>query len=90
MGGRQFSFAQRRLQILDVWGEEQAERYVRMISDDFAELACDPERGRPCDNIREGYRRRRVEHHVIFYRVVDVGVDIVRVLHEQMDFPRHL
>lgn len=46
--------------------------------------------GRPCDAIRKGYRKRSVGRHVIFYRTVNGGVDVVRILHEQMDVDRHL
>jgi toxin ParE1/3/4 len=28
--------------------------------------------------------------HLLFYRLTDDGVDIVRILHERMDFGRHL
>ena len=77
---------------VDVWGEEQAERYLRLLNTGFEQIAEDPTRGRPCDDIREGYRRHRVGHHVIFYRPEEEAglVDVVRVLHERMDFGRHL
>ena len=53
---------------VDVWSEEQAERYIRLLNTGFKQIADDPTRGRPCDHIREGYRRHHVGHHVIFYR----------------------
>ena len=28
--------------------------------------------------------------HVLFYRNVKAGIDIVRILHSRMDFERHL
>jgi toxin ParE1/3/4 len=28
--------------------------------------------------------------HVIFYREIAAGIDIVRILHRRMDVPRHL
>lgn len=75
---------------VDTWGEEQAERYVRLINESFREIADNPSLGRPCDAIRNGYRKRGVSRHVIFYRTIDGGVDVVRILHERMDVDRHL
>lgn len=72
------------------WDEEQAERCLRMVNAAFVELACDPSSGKPCDKIREGYHRRRSGSHVIFYRVQEMRVEIVRVLHQSMDFGSHL
>jgi toxin ParE1/3/4 len=76
---------------VDTWSEEQAERYIWMLHSGFESIAREPARGRPCDEIRDGYRKHRVGHHVIFYQALETGgVDVVRVLHENMDFERHL
>jgi len=72
------------------WGEEQAERYLRMVNGAFVGLACDPSLGKPCEKIRKGYHRCRSGSHVIFYRIQDTRVEIVRVLHQSMDFGGHL
>ena len=75
---------------VETWGEDQAERYLRMINDCFKTIAEDPERGRPCDKIREGYLKIRTGRHTIFFRKERSGVDIVRVLHQSMDIDTHL
>lgn len=75
---------------LEKWGVEQAEHYLRMINESFALLATDPSLGRSCDSVRPGYFRHRVGRHAIFYRVGQTGIEVVRVLHLQMDPPRHL
>ena len=72
------------------WGIEQAERYIDTLNNAFAELAQFPQRAPACDHIRRGYRRAAIESHVIYFRVSEHGVDIIRVLHERMDAPRHL
>lgn len=72
------------------WGDDQAERYLRGIADAVALIAETPERGRPCDHVREGYRKYPVGSHVLFYRMTARGVDVVRILHQRMDFDRHL
>jgi toxin ParE1/3/4 len=74
----------------ETWGTVQAERYLRLINDSFRKIADNPGIGRPCDAIREGYRKRSVGRHVIFYRTAEGGVDVVRILHERMDMDRHL
>ena len=75
---------------IEAWGEEQAERYLRLINQSFCRLAENPSLGRSCDTIREGYRKYGVGRHVIFYRKIDASVDVVRILHERMDVDRHL
>jgi toxin ParE1/3/4 len=38
------------------WGMDQAEIYVRLLQDAIETVADDPRKGRPCDDIRAGYR----------------------------------
>ena len=61
-----------------------------MLNMGFVDLTINPTLGRSCDAICEGYRKFRVGRHVIFYRVIDRGIDVVRVLHQRMDFESHL
>ncbi len=72
------------------WGEELADRYTAILANAFAELAQAPKTVPSCDHIRRGYRRRSVERHMIYFRVTDYGIAIVRVLHDRMDALRHL
>jgi toxin ParE1/3/4 len=72
------------------WGADQAERYLRRIAEAVDLIAETPTIGRNCDHIREGYRKYPVGSHVLFYRESDDSVDVVRILHQQMDFDRHL
>lgn len=37
-----------------------------------------------------GCRRLQVEHHAVFYKVLEPEVLVVRVLHEDMDAPQRL
>lgn len=71
------------------WGREQAANYLRQIRATIAMIAERPELGRMDDALRAGYRRRSVGSHVIFYRTGDV-IEIVRVLHQNMDARAHL
>jgi toxin ParE1/3/4 len=51
----------------------------------FHLLAQEPGRGRPCDEIRQGYRKYYVGRHVIFYRQAGPDIEIIRILHERID-----
>lgn len=72
------------------WGRRQAESYVEDVRAAIERLAADPDRGRPCDDIRDRYRRYPTGRHVIFYVVDEVGIDVIRILHQRMDVGRHL
>jgi toxin ParE1/3/4 len=72
------------------WGAAQAGRYLDALNATFESLAQAPRSGPGCDHIRPGYRRQWVEQHVVYYRIVDDTVVVVRVLHERMDSQRHL
>jgi toxin ParE1/3/4 len=72
------------------WGAGQAEKYIAEIRAAIERVAADPDRGRACDEIRQGYRRYGIGSHLLFFVVTDDSVDIVRVLHQRMDPTRHL
>ena len=72
------------------WGEDGAERYVRDLWRGIERVAADPRQGRAYDEVRAGYSRYTVRSHVLFYRLVPGGIDVVRILHQSMDFKRHL
>jgi len=75
---------------LGEWGIEQAHRYTDEITAAFAQLADNPHLGPSCDYIRTGYRRSPVERHVIYFRITEYGIAVIRVLHERMDAPKRL
>jgi toxin ParE1/3/4 len=72
------------------WGVDRADRYIRQLHAACETVGEKPERGRSCDDIRLGYRKYAVGAHVLFFRVVHGNVEVVRVLHQRMDFNRHL
>jgi toxin ParE1/3/4 len=72
------------------WNTAQADKYYRGIVAELGKVAESPTLGRPCDDIRPGYRRQNVGAHVIFYRTDGEAVDVVRILHARRDFRRHL
>ena len=74
----------------DRWGIDQAESYTRAIWQRIEALAANPSMGEDCSAVRAGYRKIPSGSHVLFYRVIGDRVDIVRILHERMDFERHI
>jgi len=75
---------------LERWGADQRKRYLMQLDSRFRWLAKNPKAGIASDEIRPGYLRYREGRHVIFYRISQLGVDIIRVLHERMLPTRHL
>ncbi|HSI01933.1 MAG TPA: type II toxin-antitoxin system RelE/ParE family toxin [Reyranella sp.] len=74
---------------VDHWGAEQAGLYLELIDAAIDTISADPKLGRSCSEIRRGYRKYLVGSHVVFYRMRDREVFIVRVLHQRMDAERH-
>ena len=72
------------------WGREQRNTYLARLDASFHLLAREPQRGRACDDIRPGYRKYHVGRHLIFYREIPDGVEIIRILHDRMDIEAHL
>ena len=72
------------------WGQERTERYVRDLWRAIERLSADPRLGRPCEEVREGYSQYRAGSHFIFYRIIGGNVDVIRILHQRMDFEQHL
>ncbi len=66
---------------------EAADRYVRAIVSRFPTLASMPRMGRARPELSPGLRSHVVGHHVIFYRLFDGGLEVVRVLDGVRDLP---
>ncbi len=76
--------------VQETWGRLQRNKYLAELDKSFHRLAEEPELGRSCDEIRKGYRKISEGRHVLFYRSVKKGIEIVRVLHGSMDIANHL
>ncbi len=82
---------------LERWGESKYWEYRDLVEEAYADILDDPDCGHISVPSRPGVRGRpigkpaRRARHVIFYRVrSDAVVEVVRVLHDAMDFARHL
>ncbi len=74
----------------DRWDIEQADVYVRGLVLACGAVASGARRGRNAGDIRPGYFKLAVVSHVVYYREINGIMDVVRILHQQMDASRHL
>jgi toxin ParE1/3/4 len=78
------------LYTLSQWGHEQTGKYIDDLAAAFDLLTTNPRLGKSGDNIRPGYRKYPTLRHVIYYREVDYGIEIIRVLHDHQLAARYL
>lgn len=72
------------------WSIDQADRYYSLIEKEIEFLATNPQTGKILDHIRNGYRSSKVKSHYLFYKYTSTEIEIVRILHENMDIPNRL
>jgi toxin ParE1/3/4 len=72
------------------WGRDQADEYVRAIHEVFARLMAKPSLGRPFPDAPKDVRGFRVGSHVVFFRKTRTHFYVVRILHQSVDYVRHL
>lgn len=82
---------------LEQFGAAQLDEYEALIEEALTQIASDPSSGRLRPELHPGVRschigqRGRAARHLFFYRVgSDEVVEIVRFLHDAMDFARHV
>ena len=71
----------------EVWSEEQADKYYRMLIEVCRKLTENPVLfDRRYEEITDNLYGYKVQRHIIFYRIViDDEIEIIRILHERMD-----
>ena len=80
--------------LTDIWtyraetSEARADELIEKLVKQFMMLVSFPEAGRIRPEIKTGLRSFVVERHVIFYGVIDEGVEIVRVLYGTRDIEK--
>jgi toxin ParE1/3/4 len=72
------------------WSKEQADRYYNLIFDEINYICKNVSAGKPMEHARKGYRATKVKSHLIFYKIVNDTIEIIRILHEQMDIENRL
>ena len=71
---------------LRMWGAAQAESYVRKILQSFDRLASQPNMGRLREEIAPPVRLLHVERHLVIYRSIDVGIEVIAVTHDRRNW----
>ena len=75
----------------DNWSERQADHYYQMLIDSCQEIADNQILGKNFEGIIKSLFGLKVGRHIIFYRKVDISnVEILRILHEQMDLKNRI
>jgi toxin ParE1/3/4 len=75
-----------------MWGEEQADRYVRGLAEAIHAAVGKRHRWRRLmDEALKGVFFIRFQHHYVFFRELSDGtLGVISVLHEKMDIPARL
>lgn len=71
------------LHSLHTWGDEQARRYQAALDRAIDGLEDFPEIGPTRDDLPAGFRMRFVEQHIIYYRIEEETIRVVRILHRR-------
>lgn len=73
------------------WSKEQADRYYNLIIGEIEFIADNFPIGKSAEQVRTNYRVKKIKSYLIFYRKVeDEIIEIVRILHQRMDFKKRL
>lgn len=72
------------------WGKQQRIVYRAKLTTAMNDLRTHPHRGQGRDDLSPGLRAMSVEGHVVFYRVAEREITILRILHGNMDAEAHL
>ncbi len=75
---------------LETWSLKQADKYYNDIIEAIEFLCTEPTSGKSAEHLRKGYRFFKVNAHLIFYITTDVELDVIRILHAQMDIPNRI
>lgn len=74
---------------VETWGAVQANSYARKLQTVSSEVSTGQRIGRK-SSAQDGMFKIRCGSHVIYYRMTEDEVEIVRILHGKQDVERHL
>lgn len=75
---------------LKSWGPEQEQHYLDALWEKFEEILADPQRWRRRDDLFPGCQIAAQGKQVVLFRVQGTVLEVVRILHAAMDFPRQI
>ena len=75
----------------DNWSESQADIYYLLLIENCKKIASNPELGKNYTGISKNLKGHRTGRHTIFFRKIEENsVEIIRILHEQMDLKHRM
>lgn len=73
------------------WSENQANKYYQGIENSFLKLGENPNIGKPYSEIDDNLFGLVSGKHIVFYQIVaDKEIEVIRILHEQMNIESRL
>ena len=72
------------------WSKDQADRYYELIFEEIEFISTNSHLGISYEHIRKNYRASKIKSHLIFYRVENSSIEIIRILHQRMDLKNQL
>lgn len=73
---------------LEKFGLHQAVEYLSEFEIFFANLVSNPRIGKNRNEIRPGLKSFSKSSHIVFYRILNDRIRIVRILHGSRDMPK--
>ena len=71
------------------WGRIKRNQYLVALDQRFNWLSNNPDVGKSRNEIKDGYLSFPEGRHVIFYRQRNTNIEILGILHQDMDFKQH-
>lgn len=72
------------------WGSDRTVRYMTELRDVMKRLTAGTVVSRNRDDLRLGLHMATSGRHCVFFEADESRILVVRVLHDNMDYPRHL
>lgn len=72
------------------WSKEQADRYYKLIFDEIEYISENSHLEISYEHMRKNYRASKIKSHLVFYRIENKSIEIIRILHQRMDLKRRL
>jgi toxin ParE1/3/4 len=72
------------------WGEEQEEKYLKLLYDTLQKIETKHVRARNREDLYHGCKMILAGKHAIFFRIELDTIHVARILHQAMDPYRHI
>jgi len=75
----------------ETWSASQADKYYESIKLACSEISNNPRVGKAYLKISSNLLGHKINKHIIFYHIIsDNEIEVIRILHERMDFAKRL